>query len=216
MVKEGVNLKGKRKKRKRWIVLFIGIGILFWIGRYLSGHFIPSLREMAIMQANSLASDILAEAMEEIIRENHLEEKELVTYFRNEEGKIFAYTVDTVTINLLTSGVISRMNAIAARNEDMIVRIPIGTITNHSLLAGLGVDIPVHVRLTGNTGANYEREFVAVGINEINHRVWIRMEVAFQVAAPLMSDVLTSYMDFPIVDQYISGDTPLTYLGVAP
>ena len=31
-----------------------------------------------------------------------------------------------------------------------------------------------------------------------------------------MSEVMTSEMDFPIVDQYISGDTPLTYLGVAP
>ena len=206
----------KRKQRRRILgaLLALGLtGLLIW---RLAAGFLPSLREMAAMQADSLASDILAAAMEEIITENHLEEKDFVTYFRDEEGKIFAYTVDTVTINRLTSGVIAKMNELIAAQEDMIIRIPLGSVSGHSLLAGLGVDVPFRVRLVGNTGANYEREFVSAGINVINHRIWIRMEVTVQVAAPLITEVRTSYMDFPIVDQFISGDTPLTYLGVAP
>lgn len=207
----------KKKKRKKWWIWLLAVGLLLGgLARSLAANLGPSLREMAIMQANSLASDILAAAMEEIIAENAMQDKSFVTYFKDDQGKLFAYTVDTIAINRLTSAVIARMNEMVAREEDMIIRIPVGSLTNHFLLGGLGWDIPVHVRLVGNTGANYEREFAAAGINEINHRIWIHMEVAVQVAAPLMSEVMTSEMDFPIVDQYISGDTPLTYLGVAP
>ncbi len=170
---------------------------------------------MAIMEAESLASDVLAQTLQDVLEAHELDGEKLVRYFYDEMGKIFAYTIDTVTINNITSDAVARMNELIAREEDMVIHIPAGTILRNPLVAGLGADVPIRIRLVGNTGANYEREFVSAGINEINHRVWIHMQVSVQVAAPLLSEVLTAEMDFPLVDQYISGDTPMTYLGLA-
>jgi sporulation protein YunB len=198
------------------VTVLLPLGFVLYLGRSVTGTILPSLRETAVMQANSLASDILAESMDAVIREYRLDETDLVTYFRKEDGDIFAYTVDTVTINRVTAAVIARMNERVAEEEEIVIRIPLGMVLNQPILAACGIHLPIRIRLSGNTGAEYAREFTSAGINEINHRIWIRMEISVQVVAPLLSEVLTSRMDFPLVDQYLSGSMPLTYLGVAP
>ena len=73
----------KKKKRKKWWIWLLAVGLLLiGLARSLAANLGPSLREMAIMQANSLASDILAAAMEEIIAENAMQDKKLCDVFQ--------------------------------------------------------------------------------------------------------------------------------------
>lgn len=203
-----------RKRRKIKIIcllIILAMGILT-VRTISKLH--PVLKAMAKMQAEALATDILADTMRDVLEESGVQSEDLIHYYYTPSGETFAYSVDTVTIERLAALANTRMGEYLKANDDFVLEIPIGQLTHNPLLAAIGPDIPVHVRVVGNPGVDYGRSFESVGINEINHRIWIKMEVVIQVATPLLTDVLSSKMEFTLVDQTTSGKVPLTYMGL--
>lgn len=205
----------KKNQKRRFlapiIVLFVILCALLIIA---ARRLRPVLAAMAKMQAEALATDILADTMRNVLQESGVQSEDLVTYYYNPSGEVFAYSVDTVTIENLAAQANTEMGEYLAEHEEFVLEIPMGQITHNPLLAALGPDIPVHVRVVGNPGVDYGRSFEDAGINEINHRIWIQMELVIQVTTPLLTDVLTSSMQFTLVDQTMSGKVPATYLGL--
>ena len=203
-----------RTKRKFMLIfLFLLLLILFFIARLIH-RWHPVLQAMAEMQAQALATDILADTMRDVLTESGIQSEDLVTYYYNPSGEIFAYSIDTVTIEKLASMVNTQMGEYLEQKKEFELDIPLGRVTNNPLLAAMGPDIPIQVRVVGNPGVDYARSFESVGINEINHRIWIKMELLIQVTTPLLTDVLEANMEFTLVDQTLSGKVPNTYLGV--
>ena len=73
------------------------------------------------------------------------------------------------------------MGEYLAEHEEFVLEIPMGQITITHCSPRWGPTIPVHVRVVGNPGVDYGRSFEDAGINEINHRIWIQMELVIQV-----------------------------------
>ncbi|MBR6684289.1 MAG: sporulation protein YunB, partial [Firmicutes bacterium] len=174
----------------------------------------PVLQAMAEMQAQALATDILADTMRDVLAESGIQSDDLVTYYYNPSGEIFAYSIDTVTIEKLAAMANTKMGEYLEEKKEFELDIPLGRITSNPLLAAMGPDIPIQVRVVGNPGVDYGRSFESVGINEINHRIWIEMELLIQVTTPLLTDVLEANMEFTLIDQTLSGKVPNTYLGL--
>ena len=202
----------KKYKRRIWAVLLLAV-LLFFMARTLR-RWHPVLQAMAEMQAQALATDILADTMRDVLEETGVQSEDLITYYYNPSGEVFAYSVDTVTIEKLASLANSKMGEMLEKNRQFKLKIPIGQVTHNPLLAALGPDIPIQVRVVGNPGVDYGRGFESAGINEVNHRIWIQMELVIQVTTPLLTDTLTSKMEFTLIDQTMSGQVPGTYLGV--
>ena len=203
-----------RTKRKFMLFfLFLLLLILFFIARLIH-RWHPVLQSMAEMQAQALATDILADTMRDVLTESGIKSEDLVTYYYNPSGEIFAYSIDTVTIEKLAAMANTKMGEYLEEKKEFELDIPLGRITNNPLLAAMGPDIPIQVRVVGNPGVDYARSFESVGINEVNHRIWIEMELLIQVTTPLLTDVLTANMQFTLIDQTLSGKVPNTYLGL--
>ena len=203
-----------RTKRKFMLFfLFLLLLILFFIVRLIH-RWHPVLQSMAEMQAQALATDILADTMRDVLTESGIKSEDLVTYYYNPSGEIFAYSIDTVTIEKLAAMANTKMGEYLEEKKEFELDIPLGRITNNPLLAAMGPDIPIQVRVVGNPGVDYARSFESVGINEVNHRIWIEMELLIQVTTPLLTDVLTANMQFTLIDQTLSGKVPNTYLGL--
>ena len=203
-----------RTKRKFMLFfLFLLLLILFFIARLIH-RWHPVLQAMAEMQAQALATDILADTMRDVLTESGIQSEDLVTYYYNPSGEIFAYSIDTVTIEKLAAMANTKMGEYLEEKKEFELGIPLGRITNNPLLAAMGPDIPIQVRVVGNPGVDYARSFESVGINEVNHRIWIEMELLIQVTTPLLTDVLTANMQFTLIDQTLSGKVPNTYLGL--
>lgn len=177
------------------------------------GRLQPTLEAMAKMKAEALATDILADTMRDVLEESGIRSEDLIQYYYNQSGEVFAYSIDTVSIEKLAALANTKMGEYLEQKEDFALEIPMGQLTHNPVLAALGPDIPIHVRVVGNPGVDYGRSFEAAGINEINHRIWIQMELVIQVTTPLLTEVLTSQMEFTLVDQTMSGKVPMTYLG---
>lgn len=204
--------KTKTKRKWAWAALAFFIGTLFLTLRAISQLY-PTLKAMAEMKAQALATDILADTMRDVLEESDVQSADLIQYYYNPSGEVFAYSVDTVTIEKLAALANTKMGEFLEEKQDFSLKIPMGQLTHNPILAALGPDIPVHVRVVGNPGVDYGRSFEDAGINEINHRIWIKMEVVIQVTTPLLTDVLTSQMEFTLIDQTMSGQVPMTYLG---
>ena len=203
-----------RTKRKFMLFfLFLLLLILFFIARLIH-RWHPVLQAMAEMQAQALATDILADTMRDVLTESGIQSEDLVTYYYNPSGEIFAYSIDTVTIEKLAAMANTKMGEYLEEKKEFELDIPLGRITSNPLLAAMGPDIPIQVRVVGNPGVDYARSFESVGINEVNHRIWIEMELLIQVTTPLLTDVLTANMQFTLIDQTLSGKVPNTYLGL--
>ena len=203
-----------RTKRKFMLFfLFLLLLILFFIARLIH-RWHPVLQAMAEMQAQALATDILADTMRDVLTESGVQSEDVVTYYYNPSGEIFAYSIDTVTIEKLAAMANTKMGEYLEEKKEFELDIPLGRITNNPLLAAMGPDIPIQVRVVGNPGVDYARSFESVGINEVNHRIWIEMELLIQVTTPLLTDVLTANMQFTLIDQTLSGKVPNTYLGL--
>ena len=203
-----------RTKRKFMLFfLFLLLLILFFIARLIH-RWHPVLQAMAEMQAQALATDILADTMRDVLTETGIQSEDLVTYYYNPSGEIFSYSIDTVTIEKLAAMANTQMGEYLEEKKEFELDIPLGRVTNNPLLAAMGPDIPIQVRVVGNPGVDYARSFESVGINEVNHRIWIEMELLIQVTTPLLTDVLTANMQFTLIDQTLSGKVPNTYLGL--
>ena len=203
-----------RTKRKIMLFfLFLLLLLLFFMARLIR-RWHPVLQAMAEMQAQALATDILADTMRDVLAESGIQSDDLVTYYYNPSGEIFAYSIDTVTIEKLAAMANTKMGEYLEEKKEFVLDIPLGRITNNPLLAAMGPDIPIQVRVVGNPGVDYGRSFESVGINEINHRIWIEMELLIQVTTPLLTDVLEANMEFTLIDQTLSGKVPNTYLGL--
>ena len=203
-----------RKRHKIKIILLILLIILIFFFTRLIHRWQPVLQAMAEMQAEALATDILADTMRDVLNETGIQSEDLVTYYYNPSGEVFAYSIDTVTIEKMASLANTKMGEFLEEKKEFELDIPLGRVTSNPLLAAMGPDIPIQVRVVGNPGVDYGRSFESVGINEINHRIWIDMELVIQVTTPLLTDVLNAEMQFTLIDQTMSGEVPRTYLGV--
>lgn len=202
-------------KRRKFKILFLLLPVFFvFFMICLINHWQPVLQAMADMQADALATDIMADSMRDVLNETGIQSEDLVTYYYNPSGEVFAYSIDTIAIEQLASLVNTKMGEYLEERKEFELEIPLGRVTGNPLLAAMGPDIPIQVRVVGNPGVDYGRSFESVGINEINHRIWIQMEMVVQVTTPLLTDTLTAKMQFTLVDQTMSGEVPATYLGV--
>lgn len=202
----------KTKRKWPWALAAASIILCALLVR-TAGQLYPALKAMAEMKAQALATDILTDTMQEVLTESGIQSADLIEYYYNPAGEAFAYSIDTVAIEKLAAQANTKMGQMLDQKQDFPLQIPIGQLTHNPLLAAIGPDIPVHVRLVGNPGVDYGRSFESAGINEINHRIWIQMEVQIQVTTPLLTDVLAAQMQFTLIDQTLSGQVPMTYLG---
>lgn len=203
----------RTKHKIRLFLLLFLVFLIVFIAR-LVRRWQPVLQAMAEMQAQGLATDILADTMRDVLEETGIQSEDLVTYYYNPAGEVFAYSVDTVTIEKLAALANTKMGQYLEEKKEFELDIPLGRITSNPLLAAMGPDIPIQVRVVGNPGVDYCRSLEAAGINKVNHRIWIRMELLVQVTTPLLTEVLASEMEFTLIDHTLSGEVPSTYLGL--
>ena len=183
------------------------LGLLFILYQNLK----PSVMAYARMNADSLMSTIANEALRRSLEGYEKGSEELLRYYYDDQGKMVACGIDALEIGRLSIQILSAMDQYFEEHDSLIFYVPAGAAFGDSVFVGWWPDIPVRVRLIGNADISYDRAFEAVGINQVNHRVWLGLQFVIQVSAPLMSEIMTSSRQFVLVDRTFSGDIPLIF-----
>lgn len=206
---------GRRRRR-------LGLGIkLFLFVACISAVLImaehqlgPVIEAKAVQKVNNLG---LAELAESINRQIAVYKEagnyqSLMHIERDHEGRIVLMAADTLLINSLVTALIvdieDNMNELAEQE----IKIPLMAVTGSKLFSSIGPDLPVRITGIATPKINLEDSFVAAGINQIKHSIYIKAEVELQVAVPFNQDITTISTKMLLAEGIIIGNIPDTFV----
>lgn len=213
------NISGRkpRKKRKKlhaymiWILFFTLIILCY---RYIEYEMLPTVIAISNMRIQTVSNDIISAAIDEALRENKINTEDLATYYYNEKGEMVSFGVNTVLVNEISSAVMAKISIKVKEYKGDNLYIPLGRLTGSSIFSNLGPRIKIRIMPYGTTSINYDSAFISEGINQINHRIWLDIEMKMQVVAPLNTKQMKINQTVTLIDRVINGEVPDSYINV--
>lgn len=195
----------KRKILKIVSVFVIGIFIYQLMISYINPVFETMCEERVKSIATVISNQESTKAM------NKYQYEELYTIEKDEAGNISLIKSNIAPINNmisdLTEGIQNRFDEIAKTRID----IPVGNLFGTYFFSGLGPDIPIKVATTGTLDTEIKSEFIAKGINQTLHRIYVNFECTVKILTPVKNYQKTIVNQFIVAEHVIVGNIPETY-----
>ena len=164
------------------------------------------------MQCKALANHIIDDATTDILEDTDFSASSLLIHEDSGES----YTANTALVNqfcsLLSSDVTQRLQELPKE----VIHIPIGAATNWSFFSNMGPEIPFTLIPMGMAKVDYETDFTAVGINQINYKIWLDLSMEIKIVNPLYQETLTLQRKIMLADLIFSGKIPEHYFQMGP
>ena len=142
---------------------------------------------------------------------NKYKYEELYTIEKDEAGNIVIIRSNVVPINNmisdLTEGIQNRFNEI----ENTKIDIPLGNVFGTYYFSGLGPTIPAKVTMVGTLDTEVKSEFLAKGINQTLHRIYVNFECYVKIITPIKNFEKKITNQVIIAEHVIVGNIPDTY-----
>ena len=194
----GFNVRYKRYFIRR-IAIIAAVVLLIYGTLY---RLAPSYQARFSACANTMVNDIVNTSVSEVFAETD------GGFSETDNGIIDA---DTVKINRLKSRLINdiqkRINTYGAQT----VHIPLMSASKLPVLSGIGPQIPLKIAPDSLVFANLEENFESAGINQVNHRVTLKISVDVTGTGYMFSHKETVTTDIPLLETVIKGDVPKYY-----
>lgn len=210
----GVKPKKNRVKLQRYIIISLIIVLLFLGYNYVERQLWPTVIAMANMKIQTMATTIINQSVDETLRDQNINTEELITYHYNEKNEIISLGVNTVLVNKLSAGIVEKITNEVDKYKDESIEIPLGNVVGGGVFADSGPNFKVDIMPYGTTKINYDKEFSSTGINQINYRIWLDIEIAMQVMVPLDTEGILIRQQITLVDRVINGDIPEHFVNV--
>lgn len=171
----------------------------------------PILERLAATRVSNAVNRIVSEAVDEGIESGEFSYDSLITFEKDNEGRITALYSNMAAFNRLQSRILdiilARIDQVSARE----LSIPIGSLTGSVLLAGRGPGISVRMESVGSSSAWFENEFTSAGINQTKHRIVLNIDVAVSILLPGFSTDTVVSNAVTVAETVIVGSVPDTY-----
>ena len=86
-----------------------------------------------------------------------------------------------------------------------------GNFTGNSFLAGHGPEIKVKVIPAGTVNTEFRTEFIAAGINQTRHRVYLGVVSNMRVIAPFATEDIIVENSVTVAETVLIGEVPEFY-----
>lgn len=140
---------------------------------------------------------------------------DLVQLERDASGQVTAITTNISEINRLRGEAVSETAALLSALEPEQFSVPIGSLTNWSLLSGRGMRITVRGITAGTVTAEFRQDFSAAGLNQTRHQ--ILLHITAPVTILLSGQVWTETVETELLmgETVLVGNVPETYLQIS-
>ena len=91
---------------------------------------------------------------------------------------------------------------------------PFGSFTGIKLLAGKGPGINITIVSTGNVETDLRSEFIAQGINQTLHRVYLQVKCEVSILTPFHEIACSINNQVLLMENVIVGNVPNTYYNI--
>ena len=192
-------------------LLFLAVSGLLAFVLYAGAQMRPLLGSLASTRVSNAVNRIVYQAVNEAIDSGQIAYEQLVSYEKDNEGRITMVRSNMAAFNRLQSQILDlilgRIDQVSARE----LSIPVGSLTGSPLLAGRGPRISVRMESVGSSSARFENQFESAGINQTKHRIVLRIDVYVSILLPGYSTVTQVTNEITVAETVIVGDVPGTY-----
>lgn len=198
-------------KRKLLVYLFAIFAAAFAAFTLFDSRLRPVITTMAQYQCRVVSVVAMNEAVMEELDRLPASERPLVTVEKAPDGSVAAIEIDSTEVNRLktrlTDAVTNRLLSVPKQE----IGIPLGTLLGWQIMAGRGPDIPLQVVPASFVESTIVDSLETAGINQTQHRIFIRFTVDMSAILPGFSTGVTVENDVCVAQTLIVGDVPQFY-----
>lgn len=169
------------------------------------------LTSLATSRASNMVNRIVTEAVNETIDSGYFEYDHLISFEKDNEGKVTVVKSNMPEFNRLQAQI---LDLILERISDVSTRdlsIPLGSLTGSTLLSGRGPGITVRMQSVGSSTAWLENQFISAGINQTKHQILLNVDVNVSILLPGFRTATKVSNSFVVAETVIVGSVPQTY-----
>ena len=207
--KYGESRYGKNKLKRKIVKITIISIVIVLIAQLFFCYFEPVFEAMCEEKVKSLAT-IITNQQSTIVM-NKYQYDELYTIEKDTNGNIVIIKSNVVPINNLISDLTENIQKEFDKIENPKIQIPFGSLSGIYFLSGIGPEISLEVSVTGTVDTNIKSEFVAQGINQTLHRVYVDFVCYMEIVTPLKNYTKKVTNQVIIAEHIIVGNIPESY-----
>lgn len=203
---KGNRFRGKTKKIMPIVIILIISFMTVWI---VSNAINPIFERICEDEAKAIATRVT-----NIETTNVMNQYNYDTFFtieKDKDGNIQMINANVLKINYVTSDIAVKIQDSLNNSKNNEIDISMGSLTGVKLLSGLGPKVSIKISSVGNVETDLRSEFVAQGVNQTIHRVYldIKTNVSILTVFSTMQRSITN--QFLIAENVILGDIPSNY-----
>lgn len=204
----------RRKGASRGVkLLFILIGLIALM-IVMDRQLAPIVEGLARQQAHSSALAAMEQAVQQTLSEHpeYQDYQQLMILEKDNNGHVAVMIPNTMRLNEIVSTAMLDVDQRWSELSRQDVRMPLGTLSGSKVLAGLGPEIKLNFSAAHAPSLTLKDEFIAAGINQTRHRIWLDMSGDILISAPFSREKVNVSSTMLLAESVIVGPIPETYL----
>ena len=161
-------------------------------------------------ESNTL-NGIETPAENETIYSGGVDYDQLISFEKDNEGKITAVKSNMAEFNRLQSAIIDEVLEKLSEVTTKELSVPVGTLLGSPFLAGRGPLIRVRMQSVGSSSAHFENAFTSAGINQTKHQIYLVVDVYVSILLPGFSTTTKFSNTYSVAETVIVGSVPDNY-----
>lgn len=200
---------GRRQRRRIWLLALAAALMSASVAIML--HLKPLVTNLATSRVNNRVNRIVVAAVNEAIARGDIRYDALITFEKDESGHVTALKSNMAEFNRLQVSIADDILERLGNVDTNELRIPIGTLTGASLLAGRGPALVVKMQSLGSATATLRNEFSSAGINQTKHQILLDVDVGMSILLPSYTTYTTVSNEVVVAETIIVGNVPESY-----
>lgn len=203
-------VKRRKVRIKPYLIVLITIFTVITIFLYLfDKRVMPSVLLKSKSVVTAKTTETISETSLELFN-NEFKYDEMILIDKDETGNINLIRADTIKLNYLSSQLSIKCNEKLQAMGDVGIKVPMGWMTERSVMYNLGPNITVKIKPVGNVNVSYESKFESAGINQTRHKIYLNVEATVKIIVPLHSEEIQVSCEIPVAETIIVGKIPNT------
>ena len=199
----------RNKKTKNTIKIFLIIIIAILTVKYSLDSALPIFDTLCENEAKSIATIVSNDQATNVMREHSYDE--LFTIEKDNAGNISMIRANVIPINAIISDVAIKIQNELNKKGRENIEISLGSFTGFKLFAGQGPGIKITISTVGNVETDLRSEFIAQGINQTLHRVYLQVDCEVSILTPFHDISQKISNQVLLIENVIVGHIPDTY-----
>ena len=199
----------RNKRSKKIVKVLIIFTIAFLTVKIILDSVLPIFDTLCENEAKSIATIISNEQATNVMREHSYDE--LFTIEKDTNGNVTIIKSNVVPINEIISDVANKIQIELDNKGREDIEIALGSFTGFKLLAGRGPGIKIRISTIGNVETDLRSEFIAQGINQTLHRVYLEVKCNVSILTPFDNIESQITNQVLLIENVIVGNIPSTY-----